>query len=205
MPRRGQPRCRRRRRRHHRSRREGFLRRWRLGRGGHRRRSSRGPQRTRIRRDTSMGQRLSPVQKPVIAKVRGYCIGLGNELNLLCDLTIAGTSARFGQAGPKVGSVPMVGGTQLLPSCAGSSGPKRSSFCAGPIRGRPPCRWGWPTRSCLTTSWTPRWPRGPPSCWPRARRACASARCPCRIYSTCSGRRCSTAPSSPAGWSTPRR
>ena len=57
--------------------------------------------------------------KPVIAKVFGYCLGLGNELNLLCDLTIADESAKFGQAGPRVGSVPMVGGTQLLPAVCG--------------------------------------------------------------------------------------
>src|SRR3546814_13326250 len=44
--------------------------------------------------------RLCP--KPVIGRVRGSCIGMGNELNLLCDLTIAGESARFGQAGPRV-------------------------------------------------------------------------------------------------------
>ena len=66
--------------------------------------------------------------KPTIAKVRGYCIGLGNELNLLCDLTIAGTSARFGQAGPKVGSVPMVGGTQLLPLVCGFKRAKEILF-----------------------------------------------------------------------------
>ena len=66
--------------------------------------------------------------KPVIAKVRGYCIGLGNELNLLCDLTIAGTSAQFGQAGPRVGSVPMVGGTQLLPLVCGFKRAKEVLF-----------------------------------------------------------------------------
>jgi dihydroxynaphthoic acid synthetase len=66
--------------------------------------------------------------KPIIAKVRGHCIGLGNELNLLCDLTIAGTSARFGQAGPKVGSVPMVGGTQLLPLVCGFKRAKEILF-----------------------------------------------------------------------------
>src|SRR5262245_55319163 len=25
--------------------------------------------------------------KPIVAKVRGHCLGLGNEMNLLCDLT----------------------------------------------------------------------------------------------------------------------
>jgi dihydroxynaphthoic acid synthetase len=66
--------------------------------------------------------------KPTIAKVRGYCVGLGNELNLLCDLTIAAESAQFGQAGPRVGSVPMVGGTQLLPLVCGFKRAKEVLF-----------------------------------------------------------------------------
>ena len=42
--------------------------------------------------------------KPVIAMVAGYCIGGGNVLALICDLTIAADNAIFGQTGPKVGS-----------------------------------------------------------------------------------------------------
>jgi dihydroxynaphthoic acid synthetase len=57
--------------------------------------------------------------KPVIAAVRGYCIGGGNELNLLCDLTIATENSKFGQAGPKMGSVPVWYGTQMLPRVLG--------------------------------------------------------------------------------------
>ncbi|MGM7668064.1 enoyl-CoA hydratase-related protein [Microbacterium sp. A93] len=41
--------------------------------------------------------------KPVIAVVRGYVIGLHNHLAYHCDFTIAGESAVFGQAGPRVG------------------------------------------------------------------------------------------------------
>ena len=44
------------------------------------------------------------VPKPVIAMVNGYSIGGGNILQLLCDLTIAAETAKFGQTGPKVGS-----------------------------------------------------------------------------------------------------
>ena len=57
--------------------------------------------------------------KPIIVKVRGYCIGGGNELNVLCDLTISGASGRFGQAGPKIGSAPLWWGCQLLPQVVG--------------------------------------------------------------------------------------
>ena len=44
------------------------------------------------------------IPKPVIAMVRGYAIGGGNVLNVVCDLTIAADNAIFGQTGPKVGS-----------------------------------------------------------------------------------------------------
>ena len=57
--------------------------------------------------------------KPIICRVQGYCIGGGNELNVLCDLTIASESARFGQAGPKIGSAPLWWGCQLLPLVVG--------------------------------------------------------------------------------------
>ncbi|MEQ1664112.1 MAG: 1,4-dihydroxy-2-naphthoyl-CoA synthase [Bdellovibrionales bacterium] len=44
------------------------------------------------------------IPKPVIAMVAGYAIGGGHVLHIVCDLTIAGDNARFGQTGPKVGS-----------------------------------------------------------------------------------------------------
>jgi naphthoate synthase len=44
------------------------------------------------------------IPKPVIAAVNGYAIGGGHILHLICDLTIASENARFGQAGPRVGS-----------------------------------------------------------------------------------------------------
>ena len=42
--------------------------------------------------------------KPVIAAVRGYCIGGHNHLAYHCDFTIASEDAIFGQNGPRVGS-----------------------------------------------------------------------------------------------------
>ncbi|MBI2982195.1 MAG: enoyl-CoA hydratase/isomerase family protein [Deltaproteobacteria bacterium] len=57
--------------------------------------------------------------KPIIAKVNGYCLGGGNEIQLFCDLTIASEKSIFGQTGPKVGSAPLWGGTQILPFLVG--------------------------------------------------------------------------------------
>ncbi len=47
---------------------------------------------------------IRDVPKPVIAAVNGVAIGGGHVLHVLCDLTIAAQTARFGQAGPRVGS-----------------------------------------------------------------------------------------------------
>ncbi|MHB8761421.1 MAG: 1,4-dihydroxy-2-naphthoyl-CoA synthase, partial [Coriobacteriia bacterium] len=44
------------------------------------------------------------VPKPVIAMVNGYAIGGGHVLHVLCDLSIAAETAKFGQTGPRVGS-----------------------------------------------------------------------------------------------------
>lgn len=57
--------------------------------------------------------------KPIIARVDGYCIGGGNELNMLCDLTIASDTSIFGQAGPLVGSCPIWYGLQQLQHSVG--------------------------------------------------------------------------------------
>ncbi len=57
--------------------------------------------------------------KPVIAKVRGYAIGGGHVLALLCDLTLAAASAKFGQVGPKVGSVDPGFGTAYMARVVG--------------------------------------------------------------------------------------
>lgn len=47
---------------------------------------------------------IRDIPKPVIAAVNGLAIGGGHVLHVLCDLTIASSTARFGQSGPKVGS-----------------------------------------------------------------------------------------------------
>lgn len=66
--------------------------------------------------------------KPVIAAVDGYCLGGGNELNMACDLTMATEKSKFGQVGPSVGSVPVLGGTQYLPRCVGDKRAKEIIF-----------------------------------------------------------------------------
>src|SRR6266576_4283867 len=52
--------------------------------------------------------------KPVVAMVAGYAVGGGHILHLVCDLTIAGDNAVFGQTGPRVGSFDGGFGSSLL-------------------------------------------------------------------------------------------
>ncbi len=59
------------------------------------------------------------IRKPVIAAIRGYCIGGGLELALACDIRIATPSARFGAGEIKLGWHGSAGNTQLLPRLVG--------------------------------------------------------------------------------------
>ena len=52
----------------------------------------------------TLQQVIRELPKPVIAAVNGVAVGGGHVLHVLCDLTIAASHARFGQAGPRVGS-----------------------------------------------------------------------------------------------------
>jgi 2-ketocyclohexanecarboxyl-CoA hydrolase len=62
---------------------------------------------------------IREIPKPVIAVVNGFAIGGGHVLHVLCDLTIAADTARFGQTGPRVGSFDAGFGTAYLARAVG--------------------------------------------------------------------------------------
>jgi naphthoate synthase len=68
---------------------------------------------------TDLQVQIRRLPKPVIAMVAGYAIGGGHVLHVCCDLTIAADNARFGQAGPRVGSWDGGFGTSLLRDLVG--------------------------------------------------------------------------------------
>jgi len=56
---------------------------------------------------------------PVIAAIRGYCMGGSMDLALACDYRIAAPNAVFGHRGASLGVVTGWGGTQRLPRLIG--------------------------------------------------------------------------------------
>jgi enoyl-CoA hydratase/carnithine racemase len=58
---------------------------------------------------------------PVIAAIRGYCMGGGMDLALACDYRVAAPNAVFGHRGVTLGVMTGWGGTQRLPRLIGQA------------------------------------------------------------------------------------
>jgi enoyl-CoA hydratase/carnithine racemase len=58
---------------------------------------------------------------PVIAAIRGYCMGGGMDLALACHARIAAPNAVFGHRGASLGLITGWGGTQRLPRLIGKA------------------------------------------------------------------------------------
>lgn len=66
-------------------------------------------------------EKITDLDKPVLASVGGVAAGAGANLALACDIVVAGRSAKFIQAFSAIGLVPDSGGTYFLPRLVGSA------------------------------------------------------------------------------------
>jgi naphthoate synthase len=77
---------------------------------------------------TDLHIQIRRMPKPVVAMVAGYAVGGGHVLHVICDLTIAADNARFGQAGPRVGSFDGGFGASVLSRLVGPKKAKEIWF-----------------------------------------------------------------------------
>jgi naphthoate synthase len=85
---------------------------------------------------------IRDVPKPVIAAVNGYAIGGGHILHVVCDVSIAAEHARFGQAGPKVGSFEAGFGAAYLARVVGEKRAREIWFLCDQYDAATAERWG---------------------------------------------------------------
>jgi naphthoate synthase len=101
-----------------------------------------GPSESGLFEIESLHRVIRAVPKPVIAAVNGYAIGGGHVLHLLCDLSIAADTARFGQNGPRVGSFDAGFGTGYLARVVGEKRAREIWFLCRQYDADTAERWG---------------------------------------------------------------
>jgi 2-ketocyclohexanecarboxyl-CoA hydrolase len=101
-----------------------------------------GPSASGLFEVDSLHRVIRDAPKPVIAAVNGFAIGGGHVLHLLCDLTIAADTARFGQNGPRVGSFDAGFGTGLLARAIGEKRAREIWFLCRQYSAQQAYEWG---------------------------------------------------------------
>jgi naphthoate synthase len=85
---------------------------------------------------------IRDIPKVVIAAVNGLAIGGGHVLHVVCDVSLAAEHARFGQAGPRVGSFDAGFGTSYLARCVGEKRAREIWFFCRQYDAAQAERWG---------------------------------------------------------------
>jgi dihydroxynaphthoic acid synthetase len=85
---------------------------------------------------------IRDIPKPVIAAVNGFAIGGGHVLHVLCDVTVAAEHAKFGQAGPRVGSFDAGWGSAYLARTVGEKRAREIWFFCQQYSAQTALEWG---------------------------------------------------------------
>ena len=108
------------------------------------------PERPRVgsiqRRLPALAHRLIPlllgVQTPVVCRVQGWAAGIGFQLALAADFTVAAADARFWEPFTERGFTPDSGATWLLPRLAGLARARELLLLGRALDGREAADWG---------------------------------------------------------------
>jgi len=112
---------------------------------------------------------LARIPQPTIAKVRGFAVGAGCNMALICDLVVASDTARFSEIFSKRGLSLDFGGSWLLPRRVGLHRAKELAFFADIIGAGDAERMGFVNRVLpdadldeFVDNWAKRLAAGPP-------------------------------------------
>ncbi len=101
-----------------------------------------GPSETGLFEIDALHRVIRDIPKPVIAAVNGFAIGGGHVLHVVCDLTIASETARFGQTGPRVGSFDAGFGSAYLARIVGEKRAREIWFLCRQYTAEQALDWG---------------------------------------------------------------
>lgn len=83
--------------------------------------------------DYTTKNRVAGCSKPVVAGIRGHCVGGGMELALACDMRVATGDVSFALREIVLGTIPGSGGLQRLPAVVGLGIAKEWALTGRPV------------------------------------------------------------------------
>lgn len=86
------------------------------------------------------------LEVPTIAAVNGPAVGAGCDLTCMCDIRIAGESARFAESFVKLGIIPGDGGAWFLPRVIGNARAAEMTFTGDMLDAKTALDWGLVSR-----------------------------------------------------------
>ena len=107
------------------------------------------------RGQVALNRSLAELEKPVIAMIRGFCLGGGLLTALQADIRIASDDSQFGIPAARLGLGPAFASVTTLVDLVGRPGRRRSCSPPGGSPRRKPSGWAWSTgssrpRTCAT-------------------------------------------------------
>jgi enoyl-CoA hydratase/carnithine racemase len=99
-------------------------------------------QRSYARGIQSIPRAFQELETPIIAAVNGYAVGAGCDLACMCDMRIAGASARFAESFVKLALIPGDGGAWLLPRIVGHAKACEMMFTGEMVSADEALSWG---------------------------------------------------------------
>jgi len=115
--------------------------------------------------------------QPVLAVIRGACVGFGFDLAMACDLRLSAADAKFGQVFTRIGLHPDGGSSFTLPRLVGLGRAMELMLLAETFDGTQAAEWGLVNRAVpedeldtLAADWTERLASGPPIAYRHGKR-----------------------------------